>query len=280
MGMSFGGGSLSDPVTGERARVESNGGVAVNIQDQASPPVDLFFTQALGVPTELSSAVVIDDTSVSVASIANITAGNYLGVFSGTSEEGRFYFGEVLSTSGAGPFTVELDTPLDFAFDAGDPVISTTREMNIDGSSTAQTFSVTNGTTSSVITIDITRIMFSMTLSTAGDDAKFGNIAKLAKGLVFRRTNGDIRNVFNVKDNGELRALCFDLTYPIRSGGGSDFGMGARYTFAGQDKHGVVLRLMPGDSLDVIIQDNLVPAGGTTGILRFRMVAPGHITFE
>ena len=256
---------------GQMLTVESNGGLAVNIQDQTSPPVDLFFTQPIGVPTALTNAVAINDTSFDVDSVASISVGNYLGVFSGTSEEGRFYFAEVLGVAGT---TITVDTPLDFAYDAGDPVISRTREMNINGAVTSQTFSVTNGTTSSVITIDITRIMFSMILSTSGDDGKFGNITSLTKGLVFRRTNGDIRNLFNIKDNGELRALCFDLVYPLRSGGGGDFGMGARYTFAGQDKHGVALRLMPGDSLDIIIQDDL------TGLNSFRMVAPGHITFD
>jgi hypothetical protein len=251
--------------------VESNGGLAVNVQDQDTPPVDLFFTNPIGVPTALTNAVAINDTSFDVDSVANISVGNYLGIFSGTSAEGRFLFAEVLTVVSN---TVTIDTPIDFAFSAGDPVISTSREMNVNGAITAQTFSVTNGSTSSVITIDITRIMFSMTLGTAGDDGKFGNITSLTNGIVFRRTNGDIRNVFNVKNNGELRALCFDLTYPIRSGGGGDFGMGARYTFAGQDKHGVVLRLHPGDSLDVIIQDDL------TGLSSYRMVAPGHITFE
>lgn len=256
---------------------ESNGALPVNVQDQASPPVDLFFSQPIGAPTSLANAVAIDDYDIVVDDATDFSIGNYVGVFSGSSAEGRFYFAEILNKVGT---TLTMDTPLDFAYEAGDRVISSTREMNVDGSSTPQVFSVTNGSVSSVITVDITRIMFSMTLSTLGDDGKFGNISKLTKGVVFRRTNGDIRNVFNIKDNGELRALCFDVNYPVRSGGTGDFGMGARYTFAGQDKHGVVLRLMPGDSLDIIIQDNLVPVGGTTGILRYRMVAPGHITFE
>ena len=253
-----------------------DGNSPVILQDQTSPPVDLFFTQPIGVPTALTNAVLIDATSITVDSVADISVGNYIGIFSGASAEGRFYFGEVLTLPGGN--VVTLDTPLDFAFDAGDNVISQTREMNVNGSVTPQTFSVTNGTTQSVLEIDITRIMFSMILTSAGDDGKFGNIAKLTKGLVFRRTDGDTRNTFNVKTNGELRSLCFDLTYPIRSGGGGQFGLGARYTFAGQDKHGVALRLKPGDSLDIIIQDDL--SSGAPDIEEFRMVAPGHIVIN
>ena len=206
----------------------------------------------------------------SVTDITDVDGGTYLGIFSGTSAEGRFYFANVLNITGTGPYVLELDTPLDFAYESGDPVIATTRDLNVDGSGTSQTFSVMNQS-NSPITVDITRIMFNMTLSTSGDDGKFGNLSALTKGLVFRRTNGDTRNIFNIKTNGELRGLCFDLTYPLRSGGTGDFGMGARYSFAGPDKHDVALRLEPGDSLDIIIQDNL------TGLGQYRIVAPGNI---
>ena len=264
---------IKDDVTGTLAAVEDNDGqgcLSTCVQDQATPPVDLFYTQTIGSPTALTNNVAVDDRSFDVDSVASISIGNYLGIFSGTSAEGRFYFGEVLGVAGT---TVTVDTPLDFAFESGDPVISSTRDLNVNGSVTPQTFSVVNGTVSSVLTIDITRMLLTMTHSSSGDDGKFGNIAgsSVINGLVFRRTNGDTRNVFNVKTNGDFRTLAFDVTYPLRSGGGGDYGTGIRYTFAGPDKHGVALRLFPGDSLDLIVQDDFSTLGG------FRAVAGGHI---
>lgn len=264
---------ITDPDTGEIAAVEDNDGqgcLSVCVQDQATPPFDLFFVQSIGIPTALTNTVAVDDRSFDVDSVTDISIGDYLGLFSGVSAEGRFYFAEVTAVVGN---TVTVDTPLDFAFSAGDPVISSTREMNVDGSITPQTYSIVNGSVSTTITIDVTRILLSMTHSSSGDDGKFGNIAgaSVTNGLVFRRTNGDIRNIFNAKTNGDFRALAFDVAYPLRSGGGGDYGTGIRYTFAGPDKHGVALRLFPGDSLDMIIQDDYSSLGS------FRIVAGGHI---
>ncbi len=257
---------------GPMARVEENGGLAVNVQDQTTPPVDLFFTQADGAATTLDGAVAINDVSFDVTAIEDITVGDYLGIFSGASGENRFFFAEVLTVVST---TVTVDTPIDFAFDSGDPVQALTRELDVLGTSGSPLiFSVQGAGVGSGLEIDITRIMFSMILGTAGDDGLFGNLTALTNGVVFRRVDGDTRNVFNIKDNGELATLAFDVAYTIRSSGGGEFGLRGRYTFAGQDKHGVALRLMPGDELQLIIQDDL------TGLNRFRAVAVGHIVSE
>ncbi len=275
---SFGSSGILRDAGGQTADIEANGGLAVNIQDQHTTPFDLYFTQALGIPTTLSSGASIGDTTVSLTALPAGTAiGDLIGIFSGVSGEERFYFGEILDID---TLDIDLDTPLDFAFQSGDPVIAQDREMNVTGTiATPEIFSVTAGTTESGLVLDITRIMFQMTLTTAGDDGKFGNIAgvSVVNGLVLRRVDGDTRNIFNIKSNGELAGLCYDLTYTNRSGGGGDFGLRARYTFAGQDKHGVTIRLNPGDSLQAIVQDDL-----TTGasITQFRMIAAGHVVSD
>lgn len=271
----FGGSGLLRGEDGTVVRVESNGGLAANLQDQTTTPFDLYFTQILGMPTTLSANTAIDDTVVNITALpAGTAVGDLLGIFSGVSGEERFYFGEILAIN---TLAITLDTPLDFAFQSGDPAIAQDREMNVSGSmGSPEIFGVTAGTTESGLTLDVTRIMFQMTLTTAGDDGKFGNIAgaSIVNGLVLRRVDGDTRNIFNVKSNGELAGLCYDLAYTNRSGGGGDFGIRARYTFAGQDKHGVAIRLAPGDSLQAIIQDDLT-AGAS--ISQFRMIAAGHV---
>ena len=76
--------------------LESNGAIPVNIQDQTTPPVDIFFVQLNGTITTLQQDSSIDDTTINVTSVADISAGTYLGL----SGRDRYYFGEVLSVSG------------------------------------------------------------------------------------------------------------------------------------------------------------------------------------
>jgi hypothetical protein len=59
------------------------------------------------------------------------------------------------------------------------------------------------------------------------------------------------------------------MDYTDRTAQGQ-FGTGARITFGGQSKHGVVIRLSELDALQFIVQDNL------TGLTSLKIVAEGH----
>lgn len=242
----------------------------VYIQDQTTPPFDLYFAQAQGAPTTLTIGTTIDDTTITVASVANIALGDYIGIFSGASGENRFYFGEVLGVSG---LIVTLDTPLDFAFSAGDSVQSTTRDLNVAASRIApQTFSVRGPGTGSPVSIDITRLLFSLITAAAGELQDFGDIAGgLLNGIVLRRNNGFITNIANIKTNRDLKNLAYDYTsFDAANPGQGEYGSATRYTFGGQDKHGVVIRLSANESLDLIIQDDL------SSLSSFRIIGAGH----
>jgi hypothetical protein len=241
------------------------GGLDVNIQDQISPSLDLYFQKALGPPTTLSAALSINDTDITIASVTNFAEGKWLGIFN--PDAGRFYFAKVLVINGN---VISLDTPLDFAYLSGDNVIPLDRELNVDGSTTMQVFTVSGGGPGSNVSVDITRIMIHMTDATSMDDAKFAGADALIKGIVLRRVDGDTRNVWNAKSNGELANLSFDATYADKAPAGF-FGFRVRYTFAGQDKHGVAVRLAPGDSLEILIQDDL------SVLTSFSIIAQGHI---
>jgi hypothetical protein len=264
---------LTDPLTNKQVNVESNGGLAVNIQDQTSPPFDLYFIQAIGSPTTVSTAVTVGDTDVVVASGADIAVGNYLGIF--CPDEDRFYFGEVLADNGGTPATITLDTPIDFAFQVGDNVVSTTRELNVSGSlADPEIFLVQGAGSSSPLEVDITRIMITMIMDSAPDDGLFGNLDALTNGVVLRRIDGETRNIWNAKSNGDLGSLAYDVTYTTRTVPAGSYGLRCRYTFAGQDKHGVAVRLASGDSLQLLIQDDL------TDLTSFRILAAGHVVTD
>lgn len=258
-------------VTGTSGILGYEPGIAeeVLIEDRATPPLDFYFQQQKGVTTALTNDVEINDTSMIVDSVADIVQGDYLGVFSGVSGEDRFYFAEAVNVIANQVF---LDTPFDFAFSAGDPVISTLRNLNVDGSLTPQIFRVAAGGPGTDISIDITRIMIAMDTSGVPEFPDFGDIAGgLAKGLVLRRVDGVTRNIWNLKTNKEIANITFDYTPYIAANPGIGInGLAARYTIAGQDKHGVVVRLKQGDSLEAIIQDNLL------SLLDFQLIAEGH----
>lgn len=246
--------------------LESNGAIPVNIQDQVTDPLDLFFVQLNGSVTTLAADAVIDDITINVTNVTgNIVPGTYLGL----SGSNKFYFGEVLSVSGN---LVTLDTPLDQNYTTGEAVIPTTRDLAVDGSTTTQTFFVGTGGPNSEFVFDITRIMIHMETSGTPDLSTFGDLTALTNGIVLRKTDGVNKNIFNVKSNGEMRNLCYDMQVDSASNPAQgQNGVGFRYTFAGQDKHGVAVRLEPGDELQLIIQDDL------SGITQFRVIAEGHV---
>jgi hypothetical protein len=237
----------------------------VFIQDQTTRPFDLFFVNEVGSPTLVSQDVEIDQTWVVVDNIVSITPGTYLGIFSTTQD--KFYFADVLSVSGT---NLSLDTPFDFNFSAGDFVRPLTRDLNVDGSTECQTFSI-NGPRSG--SIDITRLIFYIVTDTATDLGKFGDISGgLDNGIVLRKTDGQMWNIYNVKTNGEMVNLQYDLsTFDASNPGQGVYGLAGRYTFNGQDKHGVPIRLRnSSESLDLIICDDL------SSIQEFRMLGAGQ----
>lgn len=257
--------TLISPTTGTQARVEMNGGLAVNLQDQTSKALDLAFINALG-QTTLSADADPGDTTITVTSTTGFVDGVVVGVLSGT---GIFYFGQQVGAPAGNVIT--LDTPIDQQHLSGVPVIIGNRHLNVDGSLTTQIFQI--GPIGTTIEVDITRITGYIQDDSAMDDALFGALPALTNGVVLRVNNTTIDNVWNVKSNGEIALLCFDSMYTNRAPAGS-FGFRFRNTYGGQNKHGVTLRLEASDTLEILIQDNL------TGLEDFLMMAQGHVVTE
>lgn len=249
----------------------------VALQDQTTPSLMLYFTQPRGAPLALFADAVIDVNSVQIPTPSGIvglaeapTAPDYLAILSGT---GEFYFGNVLSVvvdDGGGGFdTINLDAPIDFVFTAAlSVVLRTNRNLALaNGSVTKQTYSIQSGANQE---IDITRVMINIIGGSAMDDGLFGDITALTNGLVMRQANGEKNNLFTIHKNGDMRLLGFDLEYVSKAPAGQT-ALGWRLTFGGQSKIGVVQRIGPGESLDIIIQDDL------TGLAEFSWMAEGHV---
>ncbi len=258
---------LSDE-NGNSIKLEDNGGLPVNVQDQTTQPLDLFFSKQDGTETVLAENAFKDSSKIVVSDVSGFTVGERVLLL---SDSLRFYEGTILSIDTDSLF---LDTPLDNNFYINDDAVPLTIEMNVNGSVNRQIFKIRGelGTIDIPLEIDITRILIKIICSDPPAFDEFGDIVGgLTKGIVLRRANGATSNIFNAKTNGELANLMYDLTIYEQTGPLAVNGLAGRMTFAGQDKHGVAIRLGPDESLELIIQDDL------STLVSFRIIAQGHI---
>ncbi len=236
----------------------------VLIQDQHTPLFDAFFTQQGSLVT-LAVDALIDAYEVTLTGGHGTQVGDFLVLLEGLVG----YGGEVLAVNGD---VISLDMPLSFTFTAaGTGGALHSREMNVNGSGTRQTFSFFTPS----LALDVTRIMVYIadagTVNDFPDDSKFGNIDNgITRGLAFRLVNDNNVNFWNAKTNGDLANLAFDADYTAQAKNGF-YGYRARYTLGGQSKHGVTIRMRKGDTLEMIVQDDL------TDIDVFRCIAEGHV---
>jgi len=261
---------LTDATTGENARVESEGGLAVNIQDQHSRAFDVFFSQDNGTATTLTTDAVYDAYTISVTTGHGLVQGDFFFLSDPVGQRG--WSGIVITV--AGDNTINLDRPLSYAFPAASTVVQEKNiDMNVDGSTTPQTFSVGGPL---LTQLDITRLLFQMTTDTAPQWDEFGDIASPAtfRGIQCRIVDGDTRDLWNAKTNGELANLMYDLTIFTGAAGLTKDGIAGRMTYAGQDKHGVTLRIGAGEKIELIVQDDL------RALNTFHLIACGHFVTD
>lgn len=239
--------------------------IDVFIQDQFSPIVDLYLHEHLGSNITLTSNTTLDDTSLSVVAGHGAVAGNLICLKEGK----RFYQGGVVSTDGV---TINLDTPLDFAYTTAATCTATSKEMNVDGSSTTRPFHIQPN---AGVKWDIVRVLFFVQGTGAMDSAKFGDQTALTNGIVLRKKDGEYKNVFNVKSNGDFANRAYDIAYDDKAPAGKT-AVRIRRTFGGPSKNGVVIRL-DGDSseeLQLLVRDDM------TGVDAFYAIVQGHIVVD
>jgi len=245
--------------------VDELGQMAVNVHDQTTQSIDFFFGR-LDTLTTLSAQADPDDMTLTLTSATGFVAGTYVGVFS-ASDPDVVYLGTQIGAPAGNVITV--DTPIDQTLQNTSAIAGTTINMAVDGSSTPQIFQIGPVGVGSTSVVQITRIMGHLLDSTAMDDGKFGGITALTNGVVLRKNDGVMKNLWNVKTNADLALICYNFNYSDKAPGGQ-FGANFRNTYGGQGAHGVVLELLPGEYLEILIQDDL------TGLDDFRMMAQGH----
>ena len=227
-----------------------NSGMAVFVQDQTTPLLDLPFLRAVS-QTTLAADTVADTRVITVSPGHSFAVGNILEIANG---DNRFYQGTILSIS---VNDITLDVLMNKVYTSGTAVYESSDNMLVDGSVTPQIFSILPLAGQAG---DIVRMIVSITSTSAQDFETFGSAPELTNGCLVRvkRSDGTFDNVFDWKSNGQLIERTFDHTYEINNGGGIRSFL-ARRTFGGQSKNGVVIRLdgSLGEELQIVVQDDL-----------------------
>jgi len=233
---------------------ESNGAIPVNIQDQTSEPVDSFFNK------EISPFSLAAPTSVSTKDVLVYT-------FTAAPGHGIVLFDEILlldviadrvlqcivvDVSGD---VITIDRPIDHIY----PITTLGRvvicEMAVAGSlADPQIYTFRAGTNP----VDVTRLLLTGLDGSSMDYSSFLGMPELDNGLVLRIVNGFQKTIFNFKTNRDIVQFCYDVNLEGKAPSGQ-FGFSARITFAGQDKHGVAIRISGESALQWVVQDDLTP---------------------
>ena len=249
-----------NPFTATPANMlDEKGNLQVAIQDQFTESVDLYahidkITPSLTVDTTLYDDFIIVD------SIASVVAGDVIFITEGK----RFFQSIVLS---AAVLTINMASSLDFAFTTAAIVHIGSWNLNVDGSGTTQ---IAHVLVPPEAQVDIYQINVSITDNVDMDSAKFGGIAALTNGILFRVVNHTIKNLPLVVNNIGFSEQGFNISYDPNAPAGV-YGFQAKKNY--HEVNGVSLRLngKTNDKLECLIRDDL------TDLSLFDITVNGHI---
>lgn len=234
----------------------------VSIRENTSPILVVPMSKVV-IETTLSTATAVDDYIINVISATSFVVGQLLTIYS--EVENRVFFSKILAIN---TLAITLDTPLDFAFPIGSFVSVGSINMNVNGSVTPQIFGVRNPTVEDIpLKFDIKTVSFLCKTAGANDLSKFGDIiGGLTRGIVLRRVDGTTRNIFNAKNNGELKQILDEFEIQVVSGNQQD-GFTGKIKFGGEFS---VIRIGAFEDLQMVIQDDL------TTLNQFSVLVEGH----
>lgn len=243
----------------------------IMLSDQTTKQVRLFLGYHIATDLVFNAAPDLGDESIVIDSPTETpVAGNFICI----KENKCFEQTELLTvTPGAGTlFTLTLALPISAEYTTAASICLQDCNLNYDCSTTEREYFITPDGLSEETEFDITRMIVSMYHDSAGDDGLFGNLTKLTKGVYIHYSDGIGLNLFNMRENADLRTAGYDVAYTARSGGQGSYGTASRITFGGQDKCGVVIRLIGEDHLSAHVRDDL------SDLDYFRIQLQGHLT--
>lgn len=235
--------------------------------DVHNVPVNQHFHQHTGISTTLTVATNADGSTyiITVADSTGFVAGEFVQIGGDANHTGIKI--PIISVVGN---VITLSARVDFGWPIGTSVEVVIIDMAVSGTLAApQEFRVYPNVGQ---VIHITRVIITMTHSTAGDLGLFGDLAPLANGVMLRAfVNGQYGTFTLWRTNDEIKDDMYDVEFNFRASGGGTYGTSGRGSF---NRIGVALRLDgdAGDYVEVYIQD-----ASPVGLDSFHIKAQGHI---
>lgn len=233
-----------------------NAGLAVFIQDQTTRPFSLPFTTNR-TPFTLAIDAVVNSRTITAVAGHGIVAGDMVEI----ADTEYFLICRVLSVA---VNVITLDQPVNYPYPTTSITNRSSSNLLVDGSVTPVVFSLNPNLDQAG---DITRLKLSFIDDQPMDFLRFGGHDPLINGIVCRVNKGDgtYDNLFNVKTNDDIIEQSNNHDFLIPRTGATQYGFSAQITWAGQQNHGVAIRLdgRLNESLEIVIQDDLT-AGNTT----------------
>lgn len=235
-----------NPVTSTPKNMLNEKGILqVSLKDQFTNSVDLYAQIEQATPA-ITVDTTLYDESIIVNSIAAVAAGDAIFI----SEGCIFYQSLVSSTS---VLTINLASPLDFAFTTKATVHIGAWNLAVDGSATPKIAQII---VPPLCEFNIHQLTITITDNVVMDSAKFGGISALTNGILFRMINGTIKNLPLVVNNIGFSEQGCDIRYDDKAPAGV-YGFQAKKNYL--KTNGVVLRLdgCTDDKLQCLIRDDL-----------------------
>jgi hypothetical protein len=262
---------VTSGVTPVEVSTRGSRGVPTFVLDQTTNPLAVELLQGR---TTTSLAVNADkgDTIVTLTGGHGAVAGDTLEMASATIQD-LFVQAKITDVN---VDIITVDQPMNTDYLTTDIAIISTGNMLVNGSlASPELFTILPLPTQEG---DIVRIVLDLRGTGDMDFSTFGSDDALTNGCVVRvkQADGNFRNLFNFKSNGDFIRQAFDHRFLFpRKVGNTIKGFTSRLTWGGQSKHGVVIRLdgSLGEELQVLVQDDLVTGSANTV---FTMVAQGH----
>lgn len=223
--------------------------IDVWIQDQSTPPFQVYLLREDKTDITLTSDVSAGDTVVNVSSGHGFTAG---GESLALHEVDNHFQSKVKSVA---TDAITLYEPVGKDYSTNAVVVRGSIEMNVNGT-TPQTFTL--NLRDGLTPIDFQYVQITIhNASAAGDDATFGDLTALTNGLRFYADYGELSNLGLFRANSDFREYGAEVIYHARAGGGGTYGVDI--TFDLKRAYGIVLRLDPRlpMTLNSMVQDNV-----------------------
>jgi len=220
-----------------------------------------------------NAAMSAGDRTITTNSTTGFSEGDSIFIHEGTKEECDIF----QITSLVVDTSITVTRPICNDYTVASTIELVEDNMAVDGSATTQVYTIKPPIDQ---VWDIQRCIVFMKTDKQPDMDYFGDVpGGLANGVVFRFNPGDdtvFKTLAQWRDNGDMAQDMYDVAFDDSAGPAGFFGVRGRWSF---NKFGYSPELdgSVGDSLDILIQDDLTVSVAGSGIAELEIKVQGHV---